>query len=222
MKRRSVLTGGGLAGGLLLAGCAGFRGGWESVPYVGETPPEPATSRSTHESVARRELRLPGVTLNVHLRNVDRTWDTQVWFFVVPVMIDPRTRRHDAVEPGMTQIGLSVSGLAAPAVLHARLARLLLDGRVTAASAGLEFARWDAEGRPSRTEGLWEHRPLPEGHRLAPGPGPHLLRLDFPVAAPDPQATGTVLDLSDALRIEGQPALPPICFQPQRWRGAYG
>jgi hypothetical protein len=122
----------------------------------------------------------------------------------------------------MTQVDLSVSSLGAPAVLHAGRARLLIDGRATAASAGLEFDRWDSEGRRSRTEGLWEHRPLPEGHRLTPGPGPHLLRLDFPVAAPDPQTTGTALDLSDALRIEGQPPLPLIRFQPQRWRGAYG
>jgi len=222
MKRRLHLTGGGVAGGLLLSGCAGFRGGWESMPYVGEVPPEPSTARSTHESVARRELRLPGVTLNVHLRNADRDWDTQVVLFVVPVMIDPRTERHDVLVPGMTQVGLSVSALAAPAVLQARQARLVVDGRVTTASAALEFDRWNSEGRRSRTEGLWEHRPLPEPHRLTPGPGTHLLRLDFPVAAPDPQATGTVLDLSDALRIEGQPPLPLIRFRPQRWRGAYG
>ena len=80
-------------------GCAGFRGGWESVAYIGDAPPspiEPATS--AYERNQRPPLSLPGMSLRVSIDNRVRDYDTQVWFFAVPVKVDPRAIQTDVAE----------------------------------------------------------------------------------------------------------------------------
>ena len=82
-----------------LSGCAGFRGGWESVAYIGDAPPsliEPATS--AYERNQRPPLSLPGMSLRVSIDNRVRDYDTQVWFFAVPVKVDPRAIQTDVAE----------------------------------------------------------------------------------------------------------------------------
>ena len=77
-----------LAASLALAGCAGYRGGWESVA-MSATHLRPAwTNRSS--ASAPRLLQSPGPQLQVSIDNQLRTDDTQVYLFVVPLVLDAR------------------------------------------------------------------------------------------------------------------------------------
>ncbi|MFD1691049.1 hypothetical protein ACFSHR_04385 [Azotobacter chroococcum] len=61
-------------GCLLVTGCAGFRGGWESVAYLGDTPPALRESPSFFEETQNPPaLELPSLRLQVTLDNQLRT-----------------------------------------------------------------------------------------------------------------------------------------------------
>ena len=204
-----------------LAACAGFRGGWESVPYVGDTAPTMPEARTAYEARQRSELALPGVTLGVGIDNQTRTYDTQVYLFVLPLSIDPRTVRTRPVEPGRTRITVRVTGTAGDFVFRPQRARLVVAGRSVSATGGFEFGMWDAGGKRVASGGAWGDRPVPTELALADAARGYLLSIDFPVPTPDPQSTGIALDLSDALVAPGRPALPLIRFQPARWEEGY-
>jgi hypothetical protein len=93
-----------------LAGCAGYRGGWESVAYIGDAPPspiEPATS--AYERNQRPPLGLPGMSLHVSIDNRVRDYDTQVWLFAVPVKVDPRNVPTSVATRGKTRVRLAIT-----------------------------------------------------------------------------------------------------------------
>lgn len=77
---------------LAAAGCAGFRSGLASIPYVGEVEPAPAPPVTTYELYKLKEIQLPGVKLDISLNNTIRTSDLQTMLFVVPMSFDPRDK----------------------------------------------------------------------------------------------------------------------------------
>ena len=71
---------------LLLSGCGGFRGGIESVPYVGEAVPLGSASLRT----ALREIPLSGMTVAVSLNNGLQTYQYEVMLYVIPTYLNFR------------------------------------------------------------------------------------------------------------------------------------
>ena len=211
-----------LAFGVLLQACAGYRGGWESVPYVGDVPPALLPEASTpHESYKRSELQFPGLTLGLGINNQVRTYDTQVYLFVVPLGVDPRNVPTQRVDAGMTRINLRIKVQDARWVLRPGLARFRVAGKTVAAKAAFEWGRWDAQGHRVKTGGEWRYRATGDEASLDEPDRTYLLVLDFPVDAPSPESRELSLDLSEALVGAGRPPLPLIRFIPARWKEGY-
>lgn len=204
-----------------LSACAGYRGGWESLPYVDAPPPPRPEARTAQEVRERSELRLPGITLGVGINNRARSYDTQVYLFVLPLAIDPRTVQPQVLDPGKTRITLRVSGTAGDFVLRPHLARLSVGGKTVSPVASFEFGMWDASGQRVASGGAWAHRPLPDEFPLVDASRTYLLSLDFPLPPPSPEDAQIVLDLGAALQAPGKPEIPPIRFQPARWTEGY-
>ena len=70
---------------LTLSGCAGFRSGFASIPYIGDVEP---ISEEKFFEFYDHSLVLPGMELNVYINNRIRTRDIGVMLFVVPMYID--------------------------------------------------------------------------------------------------------------------------------------
>lgn len=219
--RRSACFAAVLLGFALLPGCAGFRGGWESVPYIGDVPPDPQKYRTPYEAATRSELPFPGVTVGVGLNNQLRTHDTQVYFFVLPLSVNPRDVHTQTDDTTKTRVTLRVSPKAPGFVFRPRLARLTVEGKTVQGAIGFEFGQWDAERRKVTSGGKWGFREVGDEFPLGDGGTSYSLSIDFPIALPDPKSPGIELDLSDALRAPEQPPLPVIRFQPARWKEGY-
>jgi len=183
----------------ILAGCAGYRGGWESVPYVGDAPPA-------------RELALPGLKLAVQIDNRLRTYDTQVYLFVLPLSVDPREVYTQNHQPGKTRVFVSVTPEASGFVFEPTKATLTIGAQRFTGAEGFEFGKWD---------GKWEHRPVGAQFALHEPGRRYLLSIDFVAPAPSPESRDIVLDLSQALRSQAHPPLPLIRFAPVRWKEGY-
>ena len=220
MRCRRLATGLVLSA-ILLAGCAGFRGGWESVPYVGETPQDLDGARTAYEAQKRSELTLPGMTLGVSIHNRLRTYDTQIYLFVLPLSIDPRNVSTQTIEPGKTRISLRISKLTDDLLFRPKLARLTVGDQTVQATSSTEFAMWNAQGEKVSTGGNWDHRPLADETRLIVQEKAYIVNLDFPVPTPSPESKALILDLSSALTSDKLPTLPPIRFVPVRWKEGY-
>lgn len=216
VRRRSLLA---LASAL--CGCAGYRGGWESIPYVGEAPPVLDSSRTAYEAQKRREIVLEGVTLGVSINNPLRAYDTQVYLFVLPLSVDPRAVQVQPVEPGKTRVTLRISGMTADWTLRPRKARLAVGSQIVEAAAASQFAMWDAQGQEVSSGGRWGHQALGDEVVLAKRAQAYLVDLDFPAPLPSPQADNISLDLADALSSPELPRPPKIRFAPVRWKEGY-
>ncbi len=206
---------------LLLSACAGFRGGWESVPYVGAPPQNPDGSRTAHEAQKRSELALPGMTLGVTIHNRLRTYDTQVYLFVLPLSIDPRNVSTQTIEPDKTRVSLRIANLTDDVVFRPKLARLTVGDQAVQATAATEFSMWNAQGEKVSAGGQWAHRPLPDETVFGVQNKAYIVNLDFPVPTPSPESVEIVLDLSAALSSDKLPKVPPIRFIPVRWKEGY-
>lgn len=209
-------------GCLLVTGCAGFRGGWESVAYLGDTPPALPESPSFFEETQNPPaLELPGLRLQVTLDNQLRTYDTQLYLFVLPLYIDPRERYWKNHSPGKTRVFITVTPTEPGFVFRPSQAVLQIGNRRFGGVAGFDFDRWDQQGMRVREGGSWEHRPVAtELHLDQPGRSYHL-SIDFDTPVPSPESREILLDLSQALGSSRHPALPPIRFVPMRWRRSY-
>lgn len=202
-----------------LTGCAGFRGGWESVAYIGDAPPAPPEpSASAYERNQRPPLSLPGMSLRVSIDNRVRDYDTQVWFFAVPVKVDPRTIQTDVAKPGKTRVRLAVTPTQAGWVFNPQQAVLTFGGLQYRAVAGYEFGQFAVD--PSRPE-QWGYRPIPADMTLHADQGQYLLSIDFDVPSPSPDRPDITIDLSRALRAPGLTEVPLIRFVPVRWKEGY-
>jgi len=208
--RRRLLSG---LAAVPLLGCAGYRGGWESVAYVGDEPPADAKVGSA--------LELPGVTLRVSINNKVRSRDTQVVLFVVPASFDPRDVYAQGPSPGRTRVYLSTTPLGPGWIFRPTAAVLSFGGARHTADAGYEFGQWDASGQRVGQGGRYDHQPvgaeraLPDVHRR------YYLSVDFATAVPDPRLRDIVVDAASCLTAPTQPPLPPIRFAPARWEEGY-
>ncbi len=210
----------GLALALSLAACAGYRGGWASVPYTGAVPPHPTELPESVRLYTLEEVKVPGMRLRVSLNNRLRTYDYQVWFFAVPVSGDPR----DVLlgdQDGRTRVYLSVTPQAPGFVLRSAAARLEIDGRVYHPVAARRFGQFDAAGNVVERGGRWQYVELGPEFALSQPGTQYALSLGFDVPVPNAETAKISLDLSEALRDPAQPPLPLIRFQPVRWREGY-
>jgi hypothetical protein len=205
-----------------LTSCAGFRGGWESVPYVGDVSPPPtaAEPQLSGQAPDPAELVLPGLKLRITIDNQLRTYDTKI-YFGLPLSIDPRGVYAKNHEPGKTRVFVSVTPDAAGFVFRPSAARLEIEGKRYMAGAGYRFGMWDEQGRLVDKDGKWDHRAI-DGEMLLDRPGTrYFLSLRFDVPTPSPESRSTTLDLSDALRDPALAPLPLIRFAPVRWKEGY-
>ena len=209
-----------LAGAVSLAGCAGYRGGWASVPYTGDRAPHPTDLPESARLFDLEEVKVPGTRLRVSLNNRLRSYDYQVWFAVVPVSGDPR----DALlgdQDGKTRVYLSVTPQTAGFVFRGRAAKLEIDGRVYMPIAARRFGQFDAAGNVVERGGKWQYVELgPEFALTQPGTI-YGLSLVFDVPVPAAETAKISIDLSEALRDPALPPMPLIRFQPVRWREGY-
>lgn len=197
---------------LLLAACAGYRGGWASVAYVGDKVP-------TEVGAFPSDLGVPDTELRVSLNNLQRTYDYQVWFFAVPVAVDPRTvMSEDHV--GKLRVRLSVAPKTPGWVFRPGEARITIDGRTFTAVRGTRFAQWNEAGQVVKDGGRYDSRDVGAEFALEPS-SRYQLTLEFDAPVPEPEKAQLSLDLSSALRAAGQPAVPPVKFAPVRWKHGY-
>jgi hypothetical protein len=204
-------------------GCAGFRGGWESVAYVGEASSIASSQSQASSTVDKPELDLPGVKLQVSIDNQLRTYDTQI-IFGLPLSVDPRNVYPKNHQPGKTRVFVTVVPQTGGFVFRPLLASLVIDGRRHQAQRGLQFGAWNAQGKLAEHGGKWEHHDVgTELPLIQPGKR-YLLSLEFDTPVPSPESHGIMLDLSDALTDRqnfNDFPIPPIRFTPVRWNEGY-
>lgn len=205
---------------LSLAGCAGYRGGWESLAYLGDTPPD-TTGLAELPEFRRPPLEVPGLELAVTIDNQLRTYDSHVYLFVLPLYFSPREVYRNNQVPGRTRVHIAVTPRAPGFVFRPELAVLGFAGKRFAGSAGFEFAQRDTQGTPLAQDGRWEHRSRPSGFVLGEVGRRYLLSIDFATPVPSPQWRDITVDLSQALSAPNQPPLPLIRFIPLRWKQGY-
>lgn len=203
-----------------LAGCAGFRGGWESFAYLGDTPPDTRGLAELPE-FSRPPLVASGLELAVTLDNSLRTYDTHLYLFVLPLYFSPRPVYFDNRTPGRTRVYITVTPRVPGFVFRPQQAVLGFANRRFTGSAGFEFAQWDAQGKAATQAGRWEHQPRQEGFVLGEVGRRYLLSIDFATPVPSPELHDITVDLSQALSAPDQPPLPPIRFVPLRWKQGY-
>lgn len=204
-----------------LAGCAGYRGGWESVPYVGDALPQRAPSPSPYDSRERARLRFDALTVVATIDNQVRTYDTKIIAFVVPVSVDRRLVPTVKPQPRRTRVTLQLSGMTADFELQPALARFTVGDSTVRGIAGSVFGMWDAAGQRVANGGEWGDKATGERFALTERNRTYILNIDFPISSPSPELRTITLDLSQALRAPGVPALPVIKFTPAKWKHGY-
>ncbi len=209
MHRRLVL-----ASPLLFGACAGYRGGWVSLPYVGTEVPRFSEPTTPQDALQQSELALSGLSLGVSLNNQLRTHDTHVYFFVVPVPVDPRSVYEQADDPGATRVTLRIAPILPNFLLRYRLARLTIDAKSVHAATAAELTQTAPGAR-------YEFRPVRDELELGNTGRPQVVTLEFPIARPSPRSLKVQLDLSEALKGPDLPPIPPIRFVPVRWQQSY-
>lgn len=205
---------------LSLAGCAGYRGGWESLAYLGDTPPD-TTGLAELPEFRRPPLEVPGLELAVTIDNQLRTYDTHVYLFVLPLYVNPREVYRNNQAPGRTRVYITVTPRSPGFVFRPEQAVLGFAGKRFAGSAGFEFGQWDAQGNPVTQGGRWEHEGRRSGFVLGEVGRRYLLSIDFVTPVPSPQWRDITVDLSQALSAPNHPPLPLIRFVPLRWKQGY-
>lgn len=203
-----------------LVGCAGFRGGWESFAYLGDTPPDTRGLAELPE-FRRPPLEVPGLELAVTIDNQLRTYDTHLYLFVLPLYVSPREVYRNNRTPGRTRVYITVTPRVPGFVFRPEQAVLGFAGQRFTGSAGFEFGQWDSQGNPVARGGRWEHRSRQSGLVLGEVGRRYLLSIDFDTPVPSPELRDITVDLSQALSAPGQPRLPLIRFVPLRWKQGY-
>jgi hypothetical protein len=205
----------------MTAGCAGYRGGWQSVAYIGDAPPPVATTAGPDSAGGRPMLRLPGLELQVSLDNQLRTADTKVYLFVLPFSVDPRDAYPKNNQPGRTRAFITVTPTEEGFVFRPADVVLQVGDKRTAGMAGYEFGMWDAQGRQVTAGGTWDHRPVGPEFVLANPGRRYFLSVDFDTPVPSPESADIALDLSRGLVSKRYPPVPLIRFAPLRWKEGY-
>ena len=207
---------------LTVSGCAGYRGGWESAAYIGSMQAAPSAAAGRAPATRdHRPLTLPGLELEVSLDNRLRTYDVQVYLYVLPLWIDPRPVYANNAAPGKTRVYITVTPSTPDFVFRPELASLTVADQRFEGIAGFEFNRWDRDGRRVGEGGTWDHRPVGTEFALSEAGRKYHLSIDFATPDPSPESSDIAIDLSRALTSPHYPAVPLIRFMPVRWREGY-
>jgi hypothetical protein len=207
---------------LAVAACAGYRGGWQSVAYIGDpltaVANEPAARAS---SELRPILNVPGLQLQVEIDNQSRTYDAQVYLYVVPLSVDPREAYPKNNAPGKTRVFVTVTPSEAGFVFRPSEALLISGDKRYGGAAGHEFGMWDRDWNRVRAGGSWNHKPTGDALALSEPGRRYLLSIDFDTPVPSPESREISLDLSRALFSPAHAPVPLIRFAPRRWKEGY-
>lgn len=164
---------------------------------------------------------MPGLKLRVTIDNQVRTYDTQVYFFALPLSVDPRNVYPKNVASGKTRVFVTVTSQVPGFIFRPTAAVLqVADQRFTGA-AGFEFGLWDNEWKRVERGGRWEHRPIVSEFALTEVGRRYYFSIDFVTPVPSPESQNIVLDLSQALKSSTEPPVPLIRFAPVRWKEGY-
>ncbi|WP_439859281.1 hypothetical protein [Pseudomonas sp. MBLB4136] len=199
----------------LLAGCAGYRYGEVSHAYL-----EPAPAVATVVRGRQNWLEVPGARVRVELGNEVQHSEHQVILFIVPVMYDPIDKPLYQAGRG-ARLLLEISPQAGAAGFRPEQVVLSIDGREHRPAGVQQLVAFDPGQYP--LEGVRdaeERAPAGLDYPLQRA-GRHYqfwLRFDAPMPAPSQDIR---LDLSRALRVPGQPAVPPIRFRVVPWKQSY-
>jgi len=200
-----------------LFSCAGYRGGWESIPYVGSPPPTPSVTRTNYERGERLKLALPGLSLSVLLNNQSLDSDTQIYAYVIPVPGPSAGKPSDTSKKA--KVTLFITPREEGYVFRPLLATLSVGGQTTSALGGYTDAKFigfkDGVAVHADPQRIADEAPLSTGKS-------YIFDVEFPLPVPSPQAPDVALDLSRALQAPGQPTIPLIRFLPVRWGNWYG
>lgn len=204
------------------AACAGFKGGWKSVAYIGEAPAETVVNEAEKGLInGRSKFELPGTRLEVEIDNRLRTYDMHVYLFVLPLWWDPRDVYAENHEEGWTRVYLTVTPSDSTFVFRPTEALLQMESGSFPGTRGFEFGIWNEAGQRV-TEGQgWAHRPLASEVALTEAGRRYNLSIDFKTPVPSPKSPRIELDLSKALISTRHPSIPVIRFAPVKWKLGY-
>jgi hypothetical protein len=216
---------------LLLSGCGGFRGGIESVPYVGGV--EPQQNSPTHSWP--HEIRLPGLTLHLSLNNTVRTYQYEVMLYVIPTYLNLSNefQHHDAEN---FEIALQATAHDSAITIDPRQLVLTMDDKefypVAVWVNNMERERQvidaylkarhqtapDTPPQPPRSSEWRDAITAPV--TILPGEKSSRFIVMFPVPTPSPERTLS-LNLGPAIGESMPPDKSHIRFKPMRWSEGY-
>jgi hypothetical protein len=220
-----------MLGLLLLSGCGGFRGGIESVPYVGSV--EPQQNSPTHSW--SHEIRLPDLTLHLSLNNTVRTYQYDVMLYVIPTYLNfsNEFQHHDA-----ENFEIALQAVAHDSAITIDPRKLILtvdDKKFRPASAwvnnmererqvidaSIKARRQTAPDTPPQPPHSSEWRDaITAPVTIHPGEKSSRLILKFPIPPPSPERTLS-LNLGQAIGESIPPDKSLIRYKPMRWSEGY-
>jgi hypothetical protein len=207
---------------LAVTGCAGFRSGVASAPYVGEVEPVPTPTETNCSFHGLTEIQLPGVKLDIRLNNKIRTSDLQVMLFFVPMFFDPRDKPYFKETDRLT-VWLKIIPADSDFVFDPSGAKITVDGQVF----GPTITRLDDPAKFSaclksacnlRDPTLWSD-PVDKEIALIKGKR-YEFTIIFNCPVPTPERS-IKLDIVRALRNPRLPNIPTIRFMKMQWKECY-
>jgi len=214
---------------LLLSGCGGFRGGIESVPYVGDIKPQQTSTHQPHE------ITLPGLTFHLSLNNTVRTYQYEVMLFIIPIYLNfwDEFQHRDAESLELT---LQITAHDSDVTIDPRQLVLTVDGKEFSTSAvwvnNLERERQVIDAYvKARFQSQTNHPPsVPRSSEwrdavttsvtLLPGEQSPRFIVQFPVPLPSPTSMLS-LEINQALINFSHSPLPVIQFKSLPWAEGY-
>ncbi|MGQ0666411.1 MAG: hypothetical protein ACT4O4_05190 [Nitrospiraceae bacterium] len=216
---------------LLLSGCGGFRGGIESVAYVGETAPQVERSHPSWPQA----ITLPGFTLYLSLNNAVRTYQYEVMLYIIPTYFNFAEEFRNR-EAGSLELTLQLAARDLPVTFDPQLLLLTVEGRAVRPSGvwtnNLEQERraFDAYVKARRQSPTNQSLPLPratvwreavtDAVMIRPGEKSPRLIVTFPLSLLSPEKH-LMLNLNSSIVGSAPGTLPLIHFKPMPWSEGY-
>ena len=215
----------------MLSGCGGFRGGVESVPYVGGI--EPQQSSTNH--AWPHEITLPGLSLHLSLNNRVRTYQYEVMLYIIPTYLNFWDEFQDRDAESL-ELTVQIIAHGSAVTIDPRQLTMTVDGKEFYPTAvwvnNLDRERQviDTYVRARHQASPEQPPPLPRSAQwrdavTAPAQvnpeekSPRFI-VTFPIPLPSPESTLS-LDLNPSI-IAPMPAhIPLIRFKSLHWSGGY-
>jgi hypothetical protein len=209
---------------LAMVGCAGFRSGVVSAPYVGEVEPVPTHAETDCSGFHKlMEIQLPGVKLDISLNNKIRTSDLQVMLFFVPMFFDPRDKPYFKETDRLT-VSLKIIPADSDFVFDPSGVTVTVNGHEFSPTTTRldDLAKWynyrksgsPASGDPT----LWSDLVDKEIALIKDKRYNFTIIFNCPVPTPEKSIR---LDIGRALRNQRLPNIPTIRFMKSQWKECY-